>query len=61
MPKKNSRECLSEQQIADAFRRWCAGENICDIADGLFVCTRTLERMFSRRGMRKPRNSKKCR
>lgn len=61
MSKNKTRECLSEQQIADAFRRWCAGEDICDIAEQLYVCTRTLERMFSRRGMRKPRNSKKCR
>lgn len=59
MPKKNSRECLSEQQIADAFRRWCDGEDVCDIADELYVCTRTLFRMFKRRGMRKS-NMKKC-
>lgn len=58
---KKSRESLSEEQIQEAFRRYCSGENICDIADGYFVCTRTLERMFKRRKLYKSKSSKKRR
>ena len=55
-----SRECLTEEQIREAFNRWCCGDNICDIAEEYYVCTRTLMRMFKRRGLRKITPGSKC-
>lgn len=56
-----SRECLSEEQIREAFKRWCDGGNICDIAAEYYVCTRTLQRMFNRRKLYKQNSGSKCR
>lgn len=53
--KKKTREVLTEKQIQTAFREYENGASIYDLADALHVCTRTLERMFSRRGLHKHR------
>ena len=51
---------MTEEQIREAFNRWCGGDNICDIAEEYYVCTRTLMRMFKRRGLRKVIPGAKC-
>ena len=48
-----SREVLTEQDIQQAFKEYCEGASIHDVAQKYYVCTRTLERMFSRRKLRK--------
>lgn len=50
---KKTREVLTEEQIREAFELFCSGEKIQDVADKYYICTRTLERMFSRRKLRK--------
>lgn len=55
---KRSRECLSDKQIREAFRLWCSGVKILDIADKYYVCEQTLYRAFKRRKLHKPRSRK---
>lgn len=54
-----SREVLTEEDIQQAFREYCEGVSIYDVAKKYYVCTRTLERMFSRRKLRKSVGDKK--
>ena len=48
-----SREVLTELEIRQAFTLYKSGVKIEDIAARYYVSTRTLERMFSRRKLRK--------
>lgn len=54
-----SRESLTESQIRQAFALYKSGVKIDDIADRYYVSTRTLERMFARRRLRKGTGNKR--
>lgn len=55
------RECLTEQQVRQAFREYKNGKSIDEVADKYFVSTRTLQRMFQRRKLHKSSRGSKCR
>lgn len=57
----SERECLSEQQIRQAFREYKNGKSIDEVAEKYYVSSRTLQRMFQRRKFRKKKSGAKCR